>query len=43
MPLERILKYLDLIKSDLLEHFNSFVPYIYIDGHRNSGINEYDV
>lgn len=43
MPLNRILKYLDLSPSDLIEHSNSFVPYVYIDGHRSSGISDDDV
>lgn len=43
MSVEKILKYLDLTQSDLLEHSNSFVPYIYIDGHRSSGISDDDV
>jgi hypothetical protein len=43
MPVKKILKYLDLSQSDLIEHFNSFVPYIYIDGHRSSGISSDDV
>lgn len=43
MPIDRILKYLDLTPSDLLEQSTSFVPYIYIDGHRSSGISNDDV
>ena len=42
MPAERILKYLNLTQSVLLEHSHSFVPYIYIDGHRSSGISDDD-
>ena len=43
MSVEKILEYFDLTQSDLLEHSNSFVPYIYIDGHRSSGISDNDV
>lgn len=43
MPIDKILKYLDLTPSDLSESSTSFVPYIYIDGHRSSGISDDDV
>jgi len=43
MSLDKILKYLDLTQADFLEHSRSFVPYIYIDGHRSSGISDDDV
>ncbi len=43
MSFEKILKYLDLTHSDVLNQSNSFVPYIYIDGHRSSGISDDDV
>ncbi|HEY4756897.1 MAG TPA: hypothetical protein VIH28_12625 [Ignavibacteriaceae bacterium] len=42
MSLDKILKYLDLTQADFLEHSRSFVPYIYIDGHRSSGISDDD-
>jgi hypothetical protein len=42
MGIDRILKYLELTRSDLIEHFKTFVPYIYIDGHRSSGISTDD-
>lgn len=43
MPLDSILKYLNLSEVDLQEQSNSFVPYLYIDGHRSSSISEDDV
>ncbi len=43
MPVDKILKYLDLTPSDLSESSASFVPYLYIDGHRSSGISDDDV
>ncbi len=43
MSFDKILKYLNLSQAELLEHSNSFVPYVYIDGHRSSGISNDDV
>lgn len=43
MSFEKILKYLDMTHSDVLNQSNSFVPYIYIDGHRSSGISDDNV
>lgn len=43
MNREKIFTYLDLAESNLSEHSESFVPYIYIDGHRSSGISNDDV
>lgn len=43
MSFDKILKYLNLTQAELLEHSNSFVPYVYIDGHRSSGISNDDV
>lgn len=43
MSLDKILKYFDLTRADLLEHSRSFVPYIYMDGHRSSGVSNDDV
>lgn len=43
MSFDTILKYLNLTKANLQEHASSFVPYLYIDGHRSSGISDDDV
>lgn len=42
MSFDTILKYLNLSIANLQEHSKSFVPYLYIDGHRSSGIGETD-
>lgn len=36
----KVMEYLELSPADLIEHSSSFVPYIYLDGHRSSGIAE---
>ena len=43
MSFEGILKYLELTLYEVLNKSNSFVPYLYIDGHRSSGISGNDV
>lgn len=43
MPFNKLMNALELSITDLIEHGGSFVPYIYIDGHRSSGISDDDV
>lgn len=43
MNSDRIFEQLDISPSDLIDHSRDFVPYIYLDGHRSSGIAEDDV
>ncbi|NWF90438.1 MAG: hypothetical protein HXY50_13375 [Ignavibacteriaceae bacterium] len=43
MDLDKLLNLLELPASELTEHKHTFVPYLYIDGHRSSGINDDDV
>lgn len=41
--IEKILQSLNFSQSNILSQSNSFVPYLYIDGHRSSGISDSDV
>ena len=43
MNTDKIFEHLDICPSDLIDHAQTFVPYIYIDGHRSSGISDDDV
>jgi hypothetical protein len=43
MNTEKIFSYLGISQTDLIDHTHSFVPYVYIDGHRSSGISNDDV
>lgn len=43
MNIAKVLTYLDLTETDITKHSNLFVPYIYIDGHRSSGISDDNV
>lgn len=43
MPIEKLMNALELSPTNLIEHSGSFVPYIYLDGHRSSGVSETDV
>lgn len=43
MDLDKLLNLLELTTADLTEHKHTFVPYLYIDGHRSSGVSNDDV
>lgn len=43
MDLDKLLNLLELTTADLTEHEHTFVPYLYIDGHRSSGVSNDDV